>query len=286
MNKYIQTIKEKYFINKNFEEYIKKIPILSREEEYYLAKKFKEENNLESARILIESNIKNVIKIAKNYSSLGIMISDLIQEGTIGLMKAVKRFNPDKGVRLISFAIYLIKSEIHEYIIKNFRIVKIATTKTQKKLFFNLKKIKRIGWLTKNEIKSISNTLKIKDKEIKKMDERLNKQDIPFNIISYNNENTDELDIKIPENYLKSIEQDPHLIIENINWKKHIKEKLKISFNKLDNRSKSIIKKRWLNKKKTTLKELANIYKISPERVRQLENNAIKKLKENMNIII
>lgn len=257
---------------------IKNIPILSKDEEYILAKKFKEKNDINAAKKLIESNLNYVIKIAKNYAGYGITIKDLIQEGIIGLIKAVKNFNPEKKIRLISFAIYWIKSEIHEYIIKNLRIVKIATTKAQKKLFFNLKKFKKLGWLNENEKHAISNLLNIKNTEIEYMESKLNKKDISIDA------NDDET-----ENSYKSLEyhnaniiekkNDPLLIIEKKNWDTHIKDNLKKAFKKLDKRSQHILKKRWLLKKKYTLKNLAQTYNVSSERIRQLENNAIKKLK-------
>lgn len=253
--------------------YNEKYKTLSKEEEFSLAKKLKLENDLTAAKMLIESNIHNVIKIAKNYSGYGLLLSDLIQEGIIGLMKAVKRFNPDKKIRLITFAIYWIKSEIHEYIIKNLRIVKIANTKAQRKLFFNLKKIKSIGWKNEKEIKLISNTINIKSKDIKYIKERLNNKDVEYDIISQN-------EISQTENYIHSSTKDPLSLIEQSNWKEYLHHKLKIAIHKLDKRSKEIIKNRWLNKKKNTLKTLAKNYNISSERIRQLEINALKKLKE------
>lgn len=259
--------------------YKKKYKILSPIEEYTLANKLKNESDLTAAKTLIESNIYNVIKIAKNYSGYGLLLADLIQEGIIGLMKAVKRFDPDKKIRLITFAIYWIKSEIHEYIIKNIRIVKIANTKAQRKLFFNIKKIKNLGWLNNNEIKSISKTLNIKNKDIIYMEKRLSKNDVPFNTISYDEDQTETESNLIPENYINSNDKDPLILIEQTNWKEYITNKLKTSLYKLDTRSQEIIKARWLNKKKNTLKKLAQNYNISSERIRQLENNAIKKLK-------
>ncbi|HFL8824412.1 MAG TPA: RNA polymerase factor sigma-32 [Candidatus Azoamicus sp. OHIO1] len=259
--------------------YKKKYKILSPIEEYILANKLKNENDLTAAKTLIESNIYNVIKIAKNYSGYGLLLADLIQEGIIGLMKAVKRFDPDKKIRLITFAIYWIKSEIHEYIIKNIRIVKIANTKAQRKLFFNIKKIKNLGWLNNNEIKSISKTLNIKNKDIIYMEKRLSKNDMPFNTISYDEDQMETESNLIPENYINSNDKDPLILIEQANWKEYITNKLKIALYKLDTRSQEIIKARWLNKKKNTLKKLAQNYNISSERIRQLENNAIKKLK-------
>lgn len=263
-----------------YKQRIKNIPILSKDEEYSLTKKFKEKNDIQAAKKLIESNINYVIKIAKNYSGYGINIKDLIQEGIIGLMKAVHKFNPDKKNRLISFAIYWIKSEIHDYIIKNLRIVKVASTKKQKKLFFNLKNIKKIGWLNTKEKNPIINLLNTKTKELEYIEKRLNSKDINT---EYNNEDTEQLNEKNNElenyNYELNKESDPLIIIEKKNLKQINKNKLNKALYKLDKRSLDIIKNRWLNENTKTLKSLADLYKISSERVRQIENNAIKKLK-------
>ncbi len=277
MNREILVFNELNTINKDFKIYIKQIKVLSRKEEYNLAKKFKDEKNLEAAKKLIEANLIIVIKVARNYLGYGLVLSDLIQEGTIGLMKAVKKFDPDKGIRLISFAIHWIKAEINEYIIKNSRIVRIATTKAQRKLFFNLKKIKNIGWLNNNEIKSISETLNIKQKEIKYMEKRLNKQDVRIDGAINTNEPYNNI-----EKYIISNKYNPIKYLEKENWNYYINNKLKNALDELDDRSKDIIQKRWLNEKRSTLRELANIYKVSPERIRQLENNSIKKIKKNL----
>jgi RNA polymerase sigma-32 factor len=263
-----------------YKQRIKNIQILSKDEEYNLAKKFKEKNNIQAAKKLIESNINYVIKIAKNYSGYGINIKDLIQEGIIGLMKAVNNFNPDKKHRLISFAIYWIKSEIHEYIIKNLRIVKIASTKKQKKLFFNLKNIKKIGWLNNKEKSPIINLLNTKTKELEYMERRLNSKDIKTEYHNDDITNQDESQLEL-DKYAYEInkENDPLIITEKNNLKQINKKKLNKALYKLDKRSLDIIKNRWLNENTQTLKSLADIYNISSERVRQIENNAIKKLK-------
>lgn len=267
--------------NENLNFYIQKtknIKILSKEEEYFLAKNFKEKNDIKAAKKLIESNINYVIKIAKNYSGYGINIKDLIQEGLIGLMKAVKKFDPDKQHRLISFAVYWIKSEIHEYIIKNLKIVKIASTKTQKRLFFNLKKIKKIGWLNEKEKISISNLLNLKTKEIDYMETRLNKRDLQLNL-DYENNDNENISKSDKELIHFNIENNPSNLIETENWNNHIIAKLHKALYKLDKRSQEILKNRWLIKDTQTLQNLAKIYNVSSERIRQIENNAIKKLK-------
>jgi len=261
-----------------YKQKIKNIPILSKDEEYNLAKKFKEKNDIQAAKKLIESNINYVIKIAKNYSGYGVHIKDLIQEGIIGLMKAVNKFNPEKKNRLISFAIYWIKSEIHEYIIKNLKIVKIASTKKQKKLFFNLKNIKKIGWLNNNEKKPIINLLNTKNKELDYMEKRLNSKDIKTEL--HDDNTIDEKNYEL-ECYTNKINNDtnPLIVITNTNLTQENKNKLNKALYKLDKRSLDIIKNRWLNENAYTLKKLADLYNISSERIRQIENNAIKKLK-------
>ncbi len=261
-----------------YKQKIKNIPILSKDEEYNLAKKFKEKNDIQAAKKLIESNINYVIKIAKNYSGYGVHIKDLIQEGIIGLMKAVNKFNPEKKNRLISFAIYWIKSEIHEYIIKNLKIVKIASTKKQKKLFFNLKNIKKIGWLNNNEKKPIINLLNTKNKELDYMEKRLNSKDIKTEL--HDDNTLDEKNYEL-ECYTNKINNDnnPLIVITNTNLTQENKNKLNKALYKLDKRSLDIIKNRWLNENAYTLKKLADLYNISSERIRQIENNAIKKLK-------
>lgn len=269
-------------INENINFYIQKtknIPILSKDEEYILAKNFKEKNDIQAARQLIESNINYVIKIAKNYNGYGIAIKDLIQEGLIGLMKAIKKFDPEQKNRLMSFAIYWIKSEIHEYIIKNLRIVKIASTKNQKKLFFNLKKIKKIGWLNNKEKDSIANLLNSKNKEIEYIESRFNNKDLITNFKEKNENDDNNFDYN--SNSIQEIEKtNPLVIIEKKNWDDFIKKKLNKALYKLDDRSLDIIKKRWLLNETKTLKKLAQNYNISSERVRQIETTAMKKLRK------
>ncbi|MFI4853118.1 MAG: RNA polymerase sigma factor RpoH [Candidatus Makana argininalis] len=284
----IKTINKFYYFNKNLKSYLKIAsfyPILTEKEEKYFTKKFYYNGDLESAKNLILSHIRFVIKIARNYLGYGISQYDLIQEGNIGLMKAVRRFNPNVGVRLISFAIHWIKAEIHEYVINNWRIVKVATTKSQKKLFFNLRKNKKnLEWFNKNEIKIISKKLDVKIKDVIEMESRMSAKDITFDPIYINVEN----------NYKEINSLNP--IIYHYDKKSNfvnslIKHKCyKITFNKinialsiLDKRSQDIIKSRWLNdNNKTTLQKLAHKYGISAERIRQLEKRAMKKMKESI----
>ncbi|WP_343187789.1 RNA polymerase sigma factor RpoH [Buchnera aphidicola (Periphyllus koelreuteriae)] len=257
------------------------LPILSADKEKKLANKFFYNGDLKSAKILILSHLRFVIRIAKNYSGYGLSQSDLVQEGNIGLMKSVKKFNPNLGVRLVSFSIYWIKSEIHEYILKNWRIVKIATTKAQRKLFFNLRKTqKKLSWFNNKEIKNIAKNLRVKNKDVIEMESRMFAQDI------FLNNSSEQCD---PDKSSKNIYSIPYfkeqLIdfthkIENENWKKYIKKKLNLALSNLDLRSRNIIYLRWLNgKKKNTLQDIAKNYGISAERVRQLEKNAMKKLR-------
>ncbi len=255
---------------------VNSFPILSFDKEYDLLNKFYHLKDFRFAKKLIIFNLRFVVNIAKNYSGYGLSIADLIQEGNIGLIKAVNKFNPLFKIRLISFAIYWIKAEIHEFILKNWRIVKIATTKSQRKLFFNLRKIKnKIGWFNNKEIKNISRKLSVSKKDVYEMESRMFAKDINLNISKENkNNNRNFNSIEIWDkcsNFTNNLEY--------LNWKNYILKKLKLAFLYLDNRSKHIIKSRWLNKKKITLKELADYYNISAERIRQLEKNAINKLR-------
>jgi RNA polymerase sigma-32 factor len=257
-------------------------PVLSASDEKKLAKKLFDNGDLKAAKILILSHLRFVIHIAKNYSGYGLPQADLIQEGNIGLMKSVKKFNPHLGVRLISFAIHWIKSEIHEYVLRNWRIVKIATTKSQRKLFFNLrKKKKKMGWFNKKEIEKVAQQLGVKNKDVIEMESRMSAKDVFLNNYSEENnikENTKNV-YSIP--FLKDQLSDFTYKIEKDNWKKHAKNKLNLALSYLDKRSRDIIYSRWLdnNKKKNTLKDIAKNYGISAERVRQLEKNAMKKLR-------
>ncbi|HIH2762690.1 MAG TPA: RNA polymerase factor sigma-32 [Candidatus Azoamicus sp. MARI] len=275
MNKEIKSINT--FKIDSYIHNFKNAPILSKNEEFILTKKFKEKNDLNAIKQLIESNLKYIIKIAIKYEGYGIIVKDLIQEGVIGFIKSVKNFDPSKNIRLISFAIYWIKSEIHEYIIKNLRLVKIASTKSQKKLLFNLKKIKHVNWLSENEAKVISNLFNSKADDVPYMESRLSKYDVP-------------LDFKLDEvfdsnhNFILNYEDDMPFILEKENWNSFLIKKLRDALKKLDERSKNILKERWLLKKKSTLKKLAERYNLSLERIRQLESSALKKVKVLMNL--
>ncbi|HET9678492.1 MAG TPA: RNA polymerase sigma factor RpoH [Buchnera sp. (in: enterobacteria)] len=266
----------------NLDSYIRSVnssPMLSLEEEQILSKKLYFEGDLDAAKILILSHLRFVIHIARSYSGYGLSRSDLIQEGNIGLMKSVRRFNPKIGVRLVSFAVHWIKSEIHEYVLKNWRIVKVATTKAQRKLFFNLRKNKkRLGWFNQEEIKIVANELKVSIQDVKEMESRMSAQDVTFNLISEGSENENRAKSTI--SHFRDDSSDFATLLELNNWEEHATLKLNNAILKLDERSRNIINARWLDSnKKNTLQEIANNYGISAERVRQLEKNAMKKLR-------
>jgi len=265
----------------NLDSYIrasKMWPMLSLQEEQELSKKFFYNKDIEAAKILILSHLRFVIHIARNYSGYGLLQADLIQEGNIGLMKSVRRFNPNIGVRLVSFAVHWIKSEIHEYVLRNWRIVKVATTKSQRKLFFNLRKSKkRLGWFNKKEIQMVATELGVSIEDVKEMEFRMAAQDVTFNRLPEEDSNETKIKSIIP--YLKDTTSNFANIVEEKNWKTYAKKQLNRALLKLDERSRNIIYVRWLYKKKLTLEKIAKTYGISAERVRQLEKNAMKKLK-------
>ena len=253
------------------------IGILSKEEEMQLAEDYYYNGNLDSARKLVLAHLRFVVHVAKSYSGYGLSEADLIQEGNIGLMKAVKRFNPEVGVRLVSFAVYWIKAEIHEYVLKNWKIVKIATTKAQRKLFFNLRsKTKKLGWLSEEEIEVISRDLGVTPAEVSEMEKRLSGLDIPFDPSS---EDNDEKASYSPSNYLEDKGANPLEIVQDQDMSSINKESLHQALRKLDTRSREIINDRWLSDEKLTLHELADKYKISAERVRQIEQSAMEKVR-------
>jgi len=253
------------------------IGILSKEEEMQLAEDYYYNGNLDSARKLVLAHLRFVVHVAKSYSGYGLSEADLIQEGNIGLMKAVKRFNPEVGVRLVSFAVYWIKAEIHEYVLKNWKIVKIATTKAQRKLFFNLRsKTKKLGWLSEEEIEVISRDLGVTPAEVSEMEKRLSGLDIPFDPSS---EDNDEKASYSPSNYLEDKDANPLEIVQDQDMSSINKESLHQALRKLDTRSREIINDRWLSDEKLTLHELADKYKISAERVRQIEQSAMEKVR-------
>ncbi|WP_348769448.1 RNA polymerase sigma factor RpoH [Buchnera aphidicola] len=254
-------------------------PMLSIKEEKLLTQRLRYNSDLDAAKTLILSHLRFVIHISRNYSGYGLLQADLIQEGNIGLMKAVRRFNPEIGVRLVSFAVHWIKSEIHEYVLRNWRIVKVATTKAQRKLFFNLRKSKsRLGWFNKEEIEIVARELGVSTDDVREMESRMSAQDITFN--SFPDEDLKDSKNNLNMPYLKDKTSDFANGFEQDNWDEYATHKLNNALLRLDKRSRDIIQSRWLdNNKKNTLQKLANNYGISAERVRQLEKNAMKKLK-------
>lgn len=258
------------------------IPVLTAEEEYDLASRLQHDGDLEAAQRLVLSHLRFVVRIAKGYSGYGLPVADLIQEGNIGLMKAVKRFNPEKGVRLVSFAVHWIRAEIHEYVIRNWRIVKIATTKAQRKLFFNLRSAKqRLGWLNQEEVEAVAEDLGVTPANVMEMERRLAQPDASFDMPADSDEEETHYS---PVAYLAAPDNsDPSQQLEQDNFSDYQQQKLENALSTLDERSRDIIAQRWLNEDdKATLHTLAEQYQVSAERIRQIENNAMKKLKKLM----
>jgi RNA polymerase sigma-32 factor len=266
----------------NLDAYIqaaRSVPILSAEEEYALAKDLQETGNIASAQKLVLPHLRFVIKIANNYAGYGLAVPDLIQEGSIGLMKAVKRFRPEVGVRLVSFAVHWIKAEIHEYVLKNWRIVKVATTKSQRKLFFKLRsQKKRLGWFKSEEIDHVAETLGVTRENVIEMENRLNNYDVAFDLSSDEDDDTAYL---APANTLTSNTPSPELLLEAQDTEQNNNHMLSEALQNLDDRSKAIVTRRWLIEPKATLHELADEYGVSAERIRQIESNAFKSIKSS-----
>ncbi|MBJ6985059.1 RNA polymerase sigma factor RpoH [Luteimonas sp. MC1750] len=257
---------------------VHQIPVLSVEDEQALARRFHEEEDLDAARELVMSHLRFVVHVARGYNGYGLPLGDLIQEGNIGLMKAVKRFDPDVGVRLVSFAVHWIRAEMHEYIIKNWRIVKVATTKAQRKLFFNLRKSKkRLGWLNAAEVSAVAKDLNVSEREVLEMESRLSGRDIGFDMSA---DEDDERAPPAPAAYLMTQEEDPSQAYERADSESSQLELLREGLATLDARSRDIVQRRWLDPdSKVTLQELADEYGVSAERIRQVEANALKKMK-------
>ena len=252
------------------------IPVLSQEDEHALAVRFREEGDLEAARQLVLSHLRFVVHIARSYSGYGLQLGDLIQEGNVGLMKAVKRFDPAVGVRLVSFAVHWIRAEIHEFVLRNWRVVKVATTKAQRKLFFNLRKAKKhLGWLSADETRAVAEDLGVPEREVTEMERRLATRDASFDPAP----NADDEEAFTPAAYLPNPGADPAVRAEEEDWETATSQRLYEGLEKLDERSRRILEARWLADEKRTLQDLADEYGISAERVRQLEANAMKKLR-------
>jgi RNA polymerase sigma-32 factor len=253
------------------------IPMLSAEEEYELATRLRRDNDIDAARRLVLAHLRFVIHVARGYAGYGLQLSDLIQEGNVGLMKAVKRFDPEVGVRLVSFAVHWIRAEIHEFVLRNWRLVKVATTKAQRKLFFNLRRAKKhLGWLSKDEAEAVAKDLGVTPREVTEMEQRLSGRDISFDP---DPEDDEEF---APVAYLPSPNSDPAESVERSDWEGDSQERLERALEKLDDRSRAILARRWLTDEKATLHELAAEYHVSAERIRQIEASAIAKLKAQM----
>jgi|TARA_B110000196_G_scaffold315143_1_gene324320 RNA polymerase sigma-32 factor len=257
---------------------VNQVPILSLEEEQIFARRLRDDDDIEAARHLVMSHLRFVVKIARGYSGYGLQQADLIQEGNVGLMKAVKRFNPDIGVRLVSFAVHWVRAEMHEFILKNWRIVKIATTKAQRKLFFNLRSSKkRLGWLNQNEVNEVAETLGVRPSDVTEMEKRMGNYDASYDGL----DSDDDEDLNLsPSYFLENKTAGPEELIETAQLNHESEASLLKALALLDSRSRDIIAKRWLTENKTTLQELAAVHGVSAERIRQIEKNAMKILRE------
>ncbi len=255
---------------------VSRIPVLSREQERELADRFRRENDLEAARELVLSHLRFVVHIARGYSGYGLPMGDLVQEGNVGLMKAVKRFDPTVNVRLVSFAVHWIRAEIHEYVLRNWRLVKIATTKAQRKLFFNLRRLKKnLAWLSAEETAAVARDLGVSPGEVTEMEKRLAARDMSFDPTP----ESDEDEVYSPAAYLPAADSDPAERVENAEWESDSADRLQQALQRLDERSRDILQRRWMAEDKATLHELADKYGVSAERIRQIESNALGKLR-------
>jgi RNA polymerase sigma-32 factor len=261
-------------------ERVSAIPMLSREDELDLARRYRDHDDLDAARDLVLSHLRFVVHIARGYLGYGLPVGDLIQEGNVGLMKAVKRFDPDMGVRLVSFAVHWIRAEIHEFVIRNWRLVRVATTKAQRKLFFNLRRLKKnLAWLSDDETRAVAGELGVHPREVREMEQRLSARDLSFDPAP----DTDDDDgIASPSLYLPSAETDPATAIEQEQWDGVVAESLTAALGTLDERSRTVVRARWLAEEKRTLQDLADDYGVSAERIRQIEAVALNKLRAAM----
>jgi RNA polymerase sigma-32 factor len=258
---------------------VSQIPVLSREAEVALANRFRSEGDLDAARQLVLSHLRFVVHIARGYLGYGLPMGDLVQEGNVGLMKAVKRFDAAVGVRLVSFAVHWIRAEIHEYVLRNWRLVKVATTKAQRKLFFNLRRMKKnLTWLSETETQAVARDLGVEVSDVREMEQRMSARDMSFDPVP----EADEEDTYSPAMYLPASDADPAIEVEREEWDEDSTDRLSAALARLDERSRTILKRRWMTDDKATLHELADEYGISAERVRQVEVNAINKLRALM----
>jgi len=253
------------------------VPVLAAEEEFALAKRLRDHDDIDAAQQLVLSHLRFVVHIARGYAGYGLQLADLIQEGNVGLMKAVRRFDPTVGVRLVSFAVHWIRAEIHEYVLRNWRLVKVATTKAQRKLFFNLRKAKKnLGWLSADETQAVANDLGVTPQEVNEMERRLSGHDVSFDPDPGDEESY------APIAYLPSPNADPADLVETADSQDDAHDRLGLALEDLDDRSRSIVARRWLAEDKATLHELAAEFEVSAERIRQIESSAIAKLRKHM----
>ena len=253
-------------------------PILTAEREHELALKYREEGDLEAAKELVLSHLRHVVKVARGFMGYGLPLTDLIQEGSIGLMKAVKRYDPTRGVRLVSFAVHWIKAEIYDYVLRNWKMVKVATTKAQRKLFFNLRKSKtRLGWMNDEEVEKLANEFNVETATVRQMESRLGSTDIAFDAVVDHDDSEDHL---APSQYLGDSRYDPANVVSHHEQTAQTTEHLALALSKLDQRSRDIVTRRWLEEDKPTLHELADEYGVSAERIRQIEKAALDKMKK------
>jgi RNA polymerase sigma-32 factor len=262
-----------------YAERISRIAVLGRDEEIALARRYRSDDDLAAARTLVMSHLRFVLHIARGYSGYGLPVGDLVQEGNVGLMKAVKRFDPDMGVRLVSFAVHWIRAEIHDYVLRNWRLVKIATTKAQRKLFFNLRRMKKnLAWLSKEETQAVARDLGVSTAEVTEMEQRLSARDLAFDPAP----DTDDDEGYGPSVYLPAPDADPALLAESSQWDADVSSRLANAVAKLDGRSQDILRRRWIAEDKATLHELAAEYDVSAERIRQIEAAAMLKIRKLM----
>ena len=257
---------------------VNKMPVLDAEQENALAVRYREEQDIDAARELVMAHLRDVVKVARGFMGYGLPLTDLIQEGNIGLMKAVKRYDPEHGVRLVSYAVHWIKAEIYDYVLKNWRIVKVATTKAQRKLFFNLRKSKqRLGWLTNDDVDNLSENLNVDVNTVREMESRLSGSDVSFDMPA---DNDDDSFTASPEQYLTNEAADPARIVERQEYTAQRNESLALAIKELDQRSRDIVTRRWLSDEKPTLHDLAAEYGVSAERIRQIEKRAMERMKD------
>jgi RNA polymerase sigma-32 factor len=264
----------------SYEQAVSRIPMVTEEEERALAERYQRDEDLDAARKLVMSHLRFVVHVARGYRGYGLPQADIIQEGNVGLMKAVKRFDPSQGVRLVSFAVHWIRAEIHEYILRNWRIVKVATTKAQRKLFFNLRSAKKhLGWMNRDEVESVARELNVSPQTVVEMEARMSAVDAPLEAGA---DPDAEGTRPAPIAYLQDMRFDPASCVEEQEWEAHSSVRLHQALGKLDDRSRDILQRRWLNDDKATLQQLADTYNVSAERIRQLEVSAMRKLRADL----